>query len=117
MSFQDEIAEGLSELVAEAGVPIEIRRGEKRITGKKGVPTSGRRLAVAAEVVRVAGKQDWLIMAVDYDFGNGPTTPKRNDQVIDSRDGAIYEALPEDNEDIYSGAVKSQHRLHTTRIK
>ena len=117
MSFQDEIEDGLSELVAEAGVAIEIRRGDKKITGKKGVPTSGRRFAAAAEVVRVAGQQDWLIMAVDYDFGDGPVPPKRNDQVIDLRDGSIFEALPEDNEDIESGAVRSQHRIHTTRIK
>ncbi len=117
MSFQDEIEDGLSELVEEAGVPIEVRRGALRITGIKGVPTNGRRPFVAAEVVRTAEDKDWLIMAVDYDFGSGPVPPQRNDQIIDLRDNSKYEALPENQDDIYSGALTSQHRIHTKRFK
>lgn len=115
MSFQDDIAEGLAELVSEAGVTIEIRRGAKRKTGVLGVKTNGRRTAPFADATLVTGNTDWLIMASDYDLGDGPTKPRRNDHII--YHGTTYEVLPaDDGGDVYSGAIDCQHRIHTRVI-
>lgn len=120
MSFFNDLTKSGLEIVASAaGVEIEIRRGNSTSVRPdiKGVPASGRRQFAATEVTRTADQQDWLIMAADYDFGDGPVRPRKDDQIVNKETGEVFEALPENGEDSYSGALSVQHRVHTKRIR
>lgn len=118
MSFHsDAIKAGLGLVACAAGERVYYNRGDRRqqITA---VPGTGERSGPQAEVVRVNGKRDWLIMVEELDFlavGNRNATPEHSDFI--EVDNVTYEVLPDDSGECYSDKVQCQYRVHTKVIR
>jgi hypothetical protein len=121
MSIEAALRVGAKALAKASGLTVTIQRGSQTIEEVPcGLGSSSFDVIAADGSAITIRSQDFLILAQEYDFGDGPVEPQRGDRIIRTEDDGdhTYELLdvPTAPSWRWSEAWHVRLRLHTKQI-